>query len=76
MDRTAVSSSNIRSIGYDPNTKTLEIEFAAGVYSYPNVPVEAYEGLKNAKSIGSYFSAQIRGKFQGTKLQPQEKAAA
>lgn len=76
MDRTAVTSSNIRSIGYDPATKTLEIEFPSGVYSYPNVPLEAYEGLKNAKSIGSYFSAQIRGKFQGTKLQPQGKASS
>jgi hypothetical protein len=40
MLRTPVSSSALRSVGYDPQTQTLEIEFnSAEVYQYFNVPL-------------------------------------
>ena len=46
MDRTPVSSSNLASVGYDPSTKTLEIEFNDGaVYQYDDVPESEYTGL-------------------------------
>ena len=39
MDRNQVASSNIRSIGYDMQTQTLEVEFLSGwVYQYYGVP--------------------------------------
>jgi len=39
MLRMSVSSSNISSVGYDPKTQTLEVEFHnGGVYQYFNVP--------------------------------------
>ena len=39
MDRIQVRSSNIRSIGYDQKTQTLEVEFLkGGVYQYFDVP--------------------------------------
>ena len=38
MQRDYVSSSNIVSVGYDPASETLEIEFQSGaVYQYYNV---------------------------------------
>ena len=38
MKRTSVKSSNILSVGHDPETNTLEIEFkGGGVYSYDGV---------------------------------------
>ncbi len=38
MDRTSVTSSNIRSIGYDPRSKILEVEFTSGdIYQYFNI---------------------------------------
>lgn len=60
MERTRVSSSNLRSVGYESNEETLEIEFHnGGVYKYFNVPQNRYEGLMNASSKGSYFDAYI-----------------
>jgi hypothetical protein len=39
MNREAVTSSNIASIGYDEDSQTLEIEFLnGGLYQYFDVP--------------------------------------
>lgn len=61
MERQSVRSSNLASIGYDVNNKILEIEFHnGGVYQYSNVPFDVYEELMDARSHGTYFSANIR----------------
>ena len=39
MERQHVNSSNLESVGYDPTTQTLEIEFLnGGLYQYSGVP--------------------------------------
>ena len=64
MDRQAVSSSNLSSVGYDPVTQTLEIEFHGGrVYQYSGVPESVHRGLMGAASQGSYFHEYVRGKY-------------
>jgi len=69
MDRTPVSSSNIRSIGYDSGSGTLEIEFNSGpVYQYFDVPESEYDGLMAASSHGTYFNASIKHAYQFVKL--------
>ncbi len=61
MNRTAVSSSNLASVGYDPVQQTLEIEFHSGsVYQYSGVPADVYAGLMSATSHGRYFDAFIK----------------
>lgn len=61
MDRQRVRSSNIASIGYDLDNRVLEIEFHhGGIYQYLNVAYDVYEELMNARSHGTYFSANIR----------------
>lgn len=51
MDRVIVSSSNIRSIGYDPSGRVLEIAFlSGGIYQYEGVPEYVYDELMNASS--------------------------
>jgi len=61
MQRSPVSSSNLASVGYDPQTRTLEIEFRDGaVYRYFHVPQHIYEGLMYAASHGRYFDAWIK----------------
>jgi hypothetical protein len=61
MKRVSVQSSNISSVGYDPNASTLEIEFhSGGVYQYYGVPGQVYEGLMKAESKGSYFYHYIK----------------
>ncbi len=56
MDRVPVSSSNLASVGYEPETTTLEVEFLNGsIYQHFNVPEYVFEGLINAPSKGSYY---------------------
>jgi len=65
MDRQSVSSSSIASVGYDPMSETLEIEFlkSGKVYEYYNVPPFMYERLMEAPSLGQFFSAEIRNAY-------------
>lgn len=64
MERHPVSSSNLRSVGYDVTTQTLEIEFhSGGVYRYFGVPQGVYQGLMQAGSKGSYFADFIKGHY-------------
>lgn len=67
MKRTAVESSNIASIGYDPATQILEVEFkSGGVYSYRKVSDDIYRSLMKAESKGSYFHKAIRNRYKFT----------
>jgi hypothetical protein len=64
MQRTPVSSSNIRAIGYDPASQLLEVEFSQGaVYEYREVSAAAHQALMGAESIGRYFAANIKGHY-------------
>ena len=65
MERFPVSSSNIKSVGYDAEAKSLEIEFANGnVYAYAGVPPVTHSALISAKSVGAAFATMVRGKFE------------
>jgi len=69
MDRTPVSSSNLRSIGYEPETTTLEVEFNhGGIYQYHGVPDEVFGELMQAGSHGIYFNSRIKDNYETTKL--------
>ena len=60
MKRTAVESSMIASVGYDPDEHILEIEFNSGaIWHYLDVPPEEYEGLMAAESKGRYMHAHV-----------------
>jgi hypothetical protein len=70
MERKNVSSSNLKSVGYDYSTQTLEIEFLnGGLYQYSGVPGSVYNGLMSASSHGSYFDQYVKkGGFRFKKL--------
>lgn len=64
MERTAVQSSNLKSVGYDLDSKTLEVEFQdASVYQYSNVPQAHHDGLMQARSKGAYLHRHIRNAY-------------
>ena len=68
MDRISVQSSNIRSVGFEASSSTLEVEFNSGsVYQYLNVPESEYEGLMNAASKGRYLNRNIKGRYEDIK---------
>lgn len=69
MNRTPVSSSNVVSVGYDPNTLTLEVEFKGNsVYQYFDVPEAVYQELMQASSIGQYLNANIKQSYRYAKV--------
>ena len=73
MERTAVESSNVASVGYDSAQQILEIEFGANatrapswkkeisVYHYFDVPRSVYEELMAADSKGKYLHRMVKG---------------
>jgi hypothetical protein len=63
MDRHAVESSMALSIGYEPITRTLEIEFRSGeVWQYCDVPEKVYYEMIGT-SIGKYFQENIKNQY-------------
>lgn len=69
MQRRPVSSSNLSSVGYDPATRTLEIEFRNGrIYQYLAVPSAVYAGLMASGSKGLFFADHIRGRYRFRQL--------
>ena len=70
MKRVYVSSSGIRSIGYEFDSMTLEVEFQSGeIYQYQGVPRSKYIALTDAESKGAYFNANIRDRYPTVRLE-------
>ena len=62
IERQAVESTSIASIGYRADGGALEIEFSNGaVYRYSGVPSEVFEQMMVAESKGQYLHRHIRG---------------
>jgi KTSC domain len=71
MTRIPVTSSNVKSVGWENGT--LEVEFHNGVYRYHNVPASKYaailaEDKRPGGSIGTHFAKHIRPHHGFTKL--------
>lgn len=64
MRRHPVTSSVLRSVGYDAATALLEIEFTSGdVYRYFAVPPSVHRALMDADSPGAYFNRHISDRY-------------
>jgi hypothetical protein len=66
MKRIPVGSSNVSSVGYDPVTSTLEIEFHGGrIYQYANGPTRHFVELTSGSgSVGGYFNRHVKNSYQ------------
>lgn len=57
------------SIGYDPATAILEIEFlSGGIYQYFDVPEHIHQDLMNASSHGKFFAEYIKYNYRYQKI--------
>ena len=64
MERKKVSSSQVRSIGYDAGSQTLEVELTDGsIWQYTRVPTEVHRRLMAAPSIVSYYRDNIEEEY-------------
>lgn len=68
-------SSNVASIGYDPDTEELRVAFKphkegepGRVYSYASVPKDKYLAFLNAESVGSHFATFIRANYESHRI--------
>lgn len=69
MERKRVNSSRIRAVGYDPKSRTLEVEFSDGrVMAYDGVSPEIHRQFMAAPSPTSYFEDKIAEDFTGRRL--------
>jgi YD repeat-containing protein len=69
MERARLQSSNIREVGYDADSRVLEIIFADGdLYHYFGVPESIYRALLTAPSAGRLFHQKIRDTYRYAKL--------
>jgi len=69
MDRKKVSSSSIRSIGYDERNRVLEVEFNDGrITQYSGVSAEVHRRLISAPSIVSYFRDNVEESFPAKRV--------
>ena len=67
MDRVFVTSSNVKSVGYDRDTSTLEVEFHSGsTYRYRPVEPDVYDDMIDpANSAGGVVAQLKRDPFVG-----------
>ena len=69
MQRDAVESTSLRSVGYDPADRTLEVEFnSGGIYRYLDVPPDIYRTFRQDESLGRYFARNIRNTYECWRL--------
>jgi hypothetical protein len=69
VQRKKVVSSNIKSVGYDVKTHTLEVAFnSGGVYNYFQVSPSMYKALMQADSKGKYLNEHIKGTHRFEKV--------
>lgn len=60
-----VTSSNVKRLGYDAETKTVQVEFGkpegpvTGVYEYYPIPESTFDDILNAPSVGSAVSKRL-----------------
>ncbi len=64
MNLVPVSSSNLKAVGYELSTKTMQAAFLNGeVYEYIGVPAFVYIALMAARSHNTYFETYIKNRY-------------
>lgn len=69
MERVAVSSSTIASVGYDNANYVLEVEFVGGhIYQYYDVPETVYTEFMGSPSLGSYLNHYVKAQYRFARI--------
>lgn len=71
MKREPVESSALLSVGYDPRSRILEVEFVSGeVYRYLGVGPADADALLRAESKGRYLNQRIKARYRYVRPHP------
>lgn len=69
MNRIIIESSMIRSIGYDADNSTLEIEFDSGaIWQYFDFPESIWYEFEGADSQGKFFNREIKNQYSASQV--------
>lgn len=69
MNRTPVTSSQLKSVGHDPDTNKMHVEFKNGsVYEYDGVSASDHQALVSSPSVGQHFNKHVKFGFTYKKL--------
>lgn len=61
MKHEPVKSSMIKSIGYDPDSKKMEVKFTNNsIYTHENVEQNDFDDFLNAPSVGKHYNENFR----------------
>ena len=64
IEHVSVSSSNIRSIGYDAWTGSLEVRFhSGGIYQHYDVPATLHREFLDAGSKGGFYHRNLKNGY-------------
>jgi hypothetical protein len=75
MERQPVKSTNVKAVGYDAETKVLEVEFkSGGIYQYAGVQPEMYADLLAAESVGRFVSQVVRAGRRGLRIEEEKES--
>ena len=67
--RIPIESSSIASVGHEPRTSILEVEFCNGsVYRYFAVPRAIFDQLIGAESKGRYLNRFVRNHYPAERV--------
>ena len=71
IEMTAVESSLLNKVGYDPEAKVLVVQMnnSSDRYSYEGVPQAVYDGFLEADSKGAYYVKHIKGQYKTDKAE-------
>ncbi len=62
-------SSAVHAIGYDVESRLMEVIFTGGgIYHFENVPPQVFTEFVQATSKGAYFQDHVRGRFRHFRL--------
>lgn len=69
MEHKPAKSSNLQSIGYDADAKTMQVKFKGGaVYEADGVEPHMHNAFITANSPGAHFSQRLKKRFDWRKL--------
>lgn len=62
MEMHPVASSNVHSVGYDPRTETLRVQYHGGTtYEYEGVTQHKHDSLMGSESVGGFLNKHVKG---------------
>ena len=69
MNRTIIESTMIRSIGYDADNATLEVEFNSGaIWQYYDFPESIWYEFEGTDSKGKFFHKEIKNQYSESQV--------